>query len=88
MTNEEKMLDILASMSLRLDGMSTRLDSVDTRLDGLETTTLKTNINIETELIPRLDSLGEGFAGIVETHVPREELDELKERVELLEMAQ
>ena len=88
MTNEEKMLDILASMSLRLNGMAAKLDSVDTRLDGLESTTLKTNIKLESEIIPRLDSLAEGFAGIVEAHVPREEFGELAERVALLEMAQ
>ena len=84
MTNEEKILDILASMSLRMDGMAA---SMVTKED-LENEASKINIRIETEIIPRLDSLAEGFAGIVETHVPREEFDELKERVELLEMAQ
>ena len=80
MTNEEKILDILASMSLRLDTMATK--------DDLANEISKINIRIETEIIPRLDSLAEGFAGIVETHVPREEFDALEERVELLELAQ
>ena len=80
MTNEEKILDILASMSLRLDSMATKED--------LKNEASKINIRIETELIPRLDSLAEGFAGIEETHVPRAEFDELAERVDLLKMAQ
>ena len=80
MTNEEKMLDILASMSLRLDNMAAHMATKDD--------VSKINIRIETEIIPRLDALAEGFAGIVETHVPREEFDDLADRVELLEMAQ
>ena len=81
MTNEEKILDILAGMQSSMLTMSNDMKSVDNRMTKLE-------FQIETEIIPRLDSLAEGFAGIVETHVPRAEFDELAERVELLEMAQ
>ena len=85
MTNEEKMLDILAGMQSSMLEMRNEMNA---RFDAVENDILKTNIRIETNIIPKLDALAEGFAGILETRVSRREFDELTERVELLKMAQ
>ena len=73
MTNEEKMLDILAAMSLRLDSMATKEDIVKIRLD------------METEIIPRIDALAEGQDAMLEQLVPVARVDELENRVKILE---
>ena len=73
MTNEEKMLDILAAMSLRLDSMATKEDIVKIRLD------------METEIIPRIDALAEGQDAMLEQLVPVARVDELENRVKTLE---
>ena len=77
MTNEEKMLDILAGMSLRLE-------SVDARLGALETTALKTNIDIETDVKPKLHALADGHAAILEQLTPRCRMDEMEREIRLL----
>ena len=73
MTNEEKILDILASMSLRMDSMATKEDVA------------KINIRIETEVLPKMDALAEGHAAILEQLVPVTRVDELESRVKFLE---
>lgn len=61
-TNEEKILDILASMSLRMDSMEAQMAAKD----GIS----KIDVRIETEITSKLDALAEGHAAILEQPVP------------------
>ena len=83
MTNEEKMLDILASMSLRLDAMDARMSEGFATLDDRMT---KLEFKIETDIEPRLDALAEGQSAILEQLTPRSRVDELESRVKFLEV--
>lgn len=78
MTNEEKMLDILAGMSLRLDNMVTKGD--------LDDAITKIHIKLESEIEPKLQALAEGHAAILEQLVPCSRVDELESRVKFLEV--
>ena len=77
MTNEEKILDILVEMSLRMDSMNTNLATKDD-ID-------KVHIQIETGIIPKQVALAEGIAAILEQLVPVTRVDELESRVKFLE---
>ena len=78
MTNEEKMLDILASMSLRMGNIEEKIDALDNRQ-------VQFGFQLETEIIPRIDALAEGHASIQERLVPVTRVDELENRVKILE---
>ena len=69
MTNEEKILDILAEMSLR---MATKDDI------------MKIHIEMETDIKPRLDALAEGHAAIIEQLTPRSRIDNMEQEIGLL----
>ena len=81
MTNEEKMLDILAGMSLRMDAIESRMAT----RDDIENESLKINIRMETDLLPKLDALAEGHSAILEQLVPTSRVDDLESRVKFLE---
>lgn len=78
MTNEEKILDILAGMSMRMESMDKKIDSIDNRL-------VKVEFRLDTEIVPRLDALAEGHATILGQLVPTTRVDELENRVKMLE---
>ena len=80
MTDTEKILDILASMQLR---MATK-DDLDAVKQDLENQILKINIKIETDIEPRLDALAEGQSAILEQLVPCSRVDELENEVKFL----
>lgn len=77
-TNEEKILDILAGMSIRMESMDKKIDSIDNRL-------VKVEFRLDTEIVPRLDALAEGQSAILEQLVPTTRVDELENRVKMLE---
>ena len=77
MTNEEKMLDILASMSLRFDSM-------DARMDSMENAILKINIKLETDIEAKLVSLADGHTTITEQLTPRSRIDDMETEIRFL----
>lgn len=78
MTNEEKMLDILAAVSLRIGNIEEKIDALDNRQ-------VQFGFQMETEIIPRIDALAEGHDAILERIVSVPRVDELDERVTVLE---
>ena len=77
LTNVEKRLDNvekrLDNVEIKLDNVEKRLDNVETKLDNVEkrVTNVEQDVrfiklNIETEIIPRLDGLREGRQAILE----------------------
>ena len=77
MTNEEKILDILASMSLRFDSM-------DARMDSMENAILKVNIKMETDIEAKLVSLADGHTMIMEQLTPRSRIDDMENEIRFL----
>ena len=77
-TNEEKILDMLAGMSIRMESMDKKIDGIDNRL-------VKGEFRLDAEIVPRLDALSEGHAAILERLVPTTRVDELENRVKMLE---
>ena len=80
MTNEEKMLDILASMSLRLDSMQSGMVTKE----DLEREIQKTNIKIETDIEVKLQALYEGQMSILEQLTPRSRIDDMESEIRFL----
>lgn len=78
MTNEEKILDILALMQGEMKKTNTKIDRVDTRV-------MKADIRTENEVIAKINALYEGQATIKEMLTPRSKIDELEDRVKFLE---
>ena len=79
MTNEEKMLDILAAMSVRMDSMEARMVTKED--------IAKINIKIETDIEVKLAALAEGHASILEQLTPRTRIDEMENEIRFLKSA-
>lgn len=75
MTNEEKMLDILAGMQ---SSMLEMRETMDARFERVENAVLKTNIKIEADLEVKIDALAEGHAAILEQLTPRSRIDDIE----------
>ena len=71
----------------RLDGMDSRLDKIDSRLDKVEQETRKTSLIIENELRPNIQLLCEGHTDIIKRLKKLSVVDELNDRVTVLESA-
>ena len=100
MTNEEKILEMLASIQTDMNGMKADMNGMQTDMNGmkadigelkadvsnLKTEAIKTNLRIENEIIPKLKVLAEGHAMLSETLAPKSKVDELQSDVELLKI--
>ncbi len=82
MTNEEKILDLLALMQ---GEFGKRFDTLESRMDSLEDQILQANIRTENEILPKINALFEGQAAIKEMLTPRSKIDELEDRIKFLE---
>ncbi len=80
MTREEKekLFDILASMQGGMLETNRKIDSIGNEL-------VKVKVGIETEIIPKQEAAAEGISAILEQLVPTSRVDELENRVKLLE---
>ena len=95
MTNEQKILDILAIMQSDMQGMrndiqgvKNDMQSMEARLDQkIENTRTDIMAYIENEVNPKLELLAGGHRTILDTMVPVSRVDELEEDVKLLKMA-
>ena len=79
MTNEEKILVILAVMQ----GEMTAMRGDMTAMQGEIT---KINIKIESGIEPKINALGEGQKSILEMLIPRSRVDDLEEELKLLKL--
>ena len=100
MTNEEKILEMLASIQADMNGMKADINGMKADINGmqadmngmkadvsnLKTEAIKTNLRIENEIIPKLKVLAEGHAMLSETLAPKSKVDELQSDVELLKI--
>ena len=77
-TNEEKILDILAGMQGSMLAIQDDMKAIDNRL-------VKVEFRLDTEIVTRLDALAEGHSAILEQLVPTSRVDELENRVKMLE---
>ena len=84
MTNEEKILEMLASIQTDMNGMKADMNGMKADVNGMEA--IKTNLRIENEIIPKLKVLAEGHAMLSETLAPKSKVDELQSDVELLKI--
>lgn len=78
MTNEEKILDILALMQGEIQKMSVKVDNIDNRVT-------QADMKTENEVLPKMNALFEGQATIKDMLTPRSKIDELEDRVKFLE---
>ena len=76
MTNEEKILDILAEISLRMDSLATKED--------LSNEVLKIHIEMESDIKPKLQALAEGHSTILEQLTPRSRIDDIETELAFL----
>ena len=88
MTNEEKILEMLASIQTDMNGMKADMNGMKADMNGMKADIgeLKTNLRIENEIIPKLKVLAEGHAMLSETLAPKSKVDELQSDVELLKI--
>ena len=54
MTNEEKILEMLASIQTDMNGMKADIGELKADVSNLKTEAIKTNLRIENEIIPKL----------------------------------
>ncbi len=95
MTNEEKILDILALMQSEMQGMKGEIQgvkhdmqSMEDRLNQkIEDTRTDIMTYIESAVNPKLEILAEGHRAILDSMVPLNRVEELEEDVKLLKMA-
>lgn len=73
MTNEEKILEMLAELKGEILKNRTEV--------------LKTNMRIENEIIPQLHLLAEGHNMLAQTLAPKTRVDKLEEKMQTLEFA-
>ena len=86
LTNEEKILEMLASIQADMNGMKADIGELKADVSNLKTEAIKTNLRIENEIIPKLKVLAEGHAMLSETLAPKSKVDELQSDVELLKI--
>lgn len=83
MTNEDKILDILAAMQGEMTAMRSDMNA---RFDKVEGDITKINIKLENVIEPKINALAEGRKSIVEMLVPRSRIDDLEEEVKMLKV--
>jgi predicted nucleic acid-binding Zn-ribbon protein len=98
MTNEEKILELLAAINTRMGNMETDMAGLKTDVSDLKTNvaSLETNvanlqtdvagirIEIENRVDPYLQTLAEGQKGILETLAPKNRVEALEEEVDFM----
>ena len=77
MTNEEKILDVLAGMQGSMLEMRNDIKSIDTRL-------VKVEFKVETEMIPKQEAAAEGISAILEQLTPRLRIDDMENDIRFL----
>ena len=84
MTNEEKMLDILASMSLRLNAIETTAHETRSDIQSLDNRLAKLEFKLETDIEAKLVSLADGHTTITEQLTPRSRIDDMETEIRFL----
>lgn len=91
MTNEEKMLNLLAAINTRMGNMETDVAGIKNDVAGLKTdvSRLQTDvvgirIDIENRIDPNLQVLAEGQKGVLETLAPKNRVEALEEEVDFM----
>lgn len=73
MSNEEKILEMLAAINKRLDTMATKKDLADTK------------VLMEAYFDPKFGLLADGLKLVQETQIPAEALEDVEDRLDVLE---
>lgn len=84
MNNEEKILEILTTLTKKVDKIETEHGEL---LRTLDARSLKSAVLLETEIPHKLGLLFEGHKTILETLSPKSRVDELEEEVTILRSA-
>ena len=84
MNNEEKILEILTTLTKKVDKIETEHGEL---LRTLDARSLKSAVLLETEIPHKLGLLFEGHKTILETLYPKSRVDELEEEVTILRSA-
>lgn len=84
MTNEEKILDLLAAMNDRIGNIETNVAGLQTNVTALQTDVAGIRIDIENRIDPYLQALAEGQKGILETLAPKNRVEALEEEVDFM----
>ena len=94
MNNEEKILEMLASLTETVNKQGEQLNRIEAvqaehteRLEELDARSLKSAVLLETEIPHKLGLLFEGHKTILETLSPKSRVDELEEEVTILRSA-
>lgn len=80
MTNEEKIIEILAAMQADMAEMKGDIST-------LGNTTTKINVRIENDIMPRLNLLAEGHTMLAEKLAPKDRVEALEDEVKFLKSA-
>ena len=84
MTNEEKILDLLGTMSNRIGNIETNVASLQTDVAGLQANVAGIRMDIENRIDPQLQVLAEGQKTILETLAPKNRVEALEDEVEFM----
>ena len=92
MSNEEKILEMLAAINGRLDGVEKRLEGTATKDDlaamekrVLEQSTVNMQVLLEGLVDPKFGLLADGLKLVQEKMLPMEALDDAEDRLDVLE---
>ena len=81
MTNEEKILEILAGLQSDMSGVKTDIAGIKTNVVGLQTGMAEIRMDIENRIDPQLQALAEGQKTILETLAPKNRVEALEDEV-------
>jgi len=101
MSNEEKILEMLAELTEsvnrrfdavdeRMDRMEGRMDRMEERIDRIDDRSQRTAVMLEADVMPKLQTLYEGHGAIMdilETLAPKDRVDELEADIIVLKTA-
>ena len=87
MSNEEKILSMLADIQKEQKQTNERLDKIEARLDPIEAETLKTRLEIENRIIPNIQKVAEGHMLIIEKMATKEDIALIREDWEIERVA-
>jgi len=89
MNDNEKVLDLLAKLSDRMNEMDKRLngrlDSIDAKLAELDERSLRSAVLLETEVASKVQLLLEGHSHLADTLTTKERTAKTEEKVVFLE---